>query len=291
MIKETGTIHSHHGQMMLRMWTVDVPPGKRPLQHHSHVQFEMMRVRRGEGVYTTEKKSYPMREGDMFFFGSEEMHCITDVGADGLEILNLQFAPEYVWESTSETMRAEHANFCFAHSENFENRIPADRAEELSALFLKIKEELEGKRMEYALAAKTFLTQMIVTLLRDFRYADETSPVASDHIRCVRRALVYIDRHLADKLSLEDIAAEAGISPAYFSTVFRKVSRIGLWEYITSKRIDRAIRLLTAPDRSETVLEIAARCGYNNTANFNKAFKKRIGMTPGEYLRTDHMPL
>ena len=291
MVTEIGMIRSRLDRMMLRIWEVSVPPGKRPLQNHTHIQFEIMRVKRGEGEYTTKNARYPIHAGDMFVFGSEVMHCITDVGPEGLDIVNLHFAPEYIWESTSEIMDVEHGNFCFAQSDAFSCRIPAESASGLAELFRKTENEIRERETEFALLARAYLFQMIVLLIRDFGYADCTTPAAREHIKCIRRALVYIDLHLEDKLCLEDIAAAAGMSPAYFSTVFRRVSRIGLWEYITSKRIDKAVRLMTAEDRSETMLEIAARCGYNSTANFNKAFKRRMGMTPSEYLHTDRMPL
>ena len=50
---------------------------------------------------------------------------------------------------------------------------------------------------------------------------------------------------------------------------------------MTARRIDQAIKLLQETDR--TVLEIACQCGFNNTANFNRAFKKVTGRVPSGY--------
>ena len=52
------------------------------------------------------------------------------------------------------------------------------------------------------------------------------------------------------------------------------------WDYITVKRIDLARRLLAESDKN--ILEIAMLCGFNNTANFNRAFRNVTGKTPKE---------
>ena len=52
------------------------------------------------------------------------------------------------------------------------------------------------------------------------------------------------------------------------------------WDYITVRRIDLARKLLSDSDRN--ILDIAMMCGFNNTANFNRAFKKVTGKTPKE---------
>ena len=72
------------------------------------------------------------------------------------------------------------------------------------------------------------------------------------------------------------------MSPNYLSAVFKRIVGISLWDYILSKRIGYALELLSLPER-ENILETALKCGFNNTANFNKFFKKQVGTTPSQY--------
>ena len=92
-ITEIGTITEPDKALLLRMWDVDVPAGNRPFQHHRHFNFEIMYVRSGSGSYTTEHQTFAILPGDIFIFSSNEMHCITDVHSQGLQITNLQFSP------------------------------------------------------------------------------------------------------------------------------------------------------------------------------------------------------
>ena len=57
------------------------------------------------------------------------------------------------------------------------------------------------------------------------------------------------------------------------------------WDYINIRRIERARELLAGTN--DTVLAVATACGYNNTANFNRIFRKITGITPHEY-RASH---
>ncbi len=282
MRQEIGKIKISFSEPVIHMWSVAVEPGKRPLRRHGHINFEIMLVDSGSGLYTTERCRYPIKPGDLFVFMSGERHCITDVGEEGLCIVNLHFDPIQLLGSLSEELSDENANFCFSHSKSFENRIPAESTGELPALFRQIRREFEQCRPEYALSVFSLLKLIIVELIRNYNYAEQGPQVKRRHIHSVRKAVSFIDAHLAEPLSLSLLSQAAGISPNYLSSVFHQVSGTTLWDYVNSRRIDRALRRLIS-DPEENILSIALSCGFNSTASFNKAFKKVTGMTPTEF--------
>ena len=75
------------------------------------------------------------------------------------------------------------------------------------------------------------------------------------------------------------------MSKTYFCTIFKKLNGISPWDYITIKRVEKSVEILKTSQ--DTVLEIALKCGFNNTANFNRAFKKVTGKVPGDYKLKD----
>ena len=129
---------------------------------------------------------------------------------------------------------------------------------------------------------------IIIELIRNFGYFDGALPVSKDKSRLIRKAAEYIDAHFQENLTLESLARLLGLTPNYFSSLFSKVSGIKLWDYINSRRIEAAMQLLKN-ESNLNIIEIAAQCGFNNTANFNKAFKKTVGITPGEYRSNDNI--
>jgi AraC-like DNA-binding protein len=178
-----------------------------------------------------------------------------------------------------------HQNFCFAHAKSFNNRISAEFCGVIRELFLQIRQEILDKQPEYPVSVRALLCMIAVRLIRSFGYAAEQAE-GLPQLAGILLAMAYIDEHLTEQVTLQQIASVAGVSPNYFSTLFKRLCHVSLWDYITAKRIEKAIGLIRS-ESDMTMLEIASCCGFNNTANFNKAFRKQTGMTPTCFRNTE----
>ncbi len=99
-----------------------------------------------------------------------------------------------------------------------------------------------------------------------------------------RRILQCIQDNLQDSsLSLESIAGKCGISASYLVRYFKSCMGITPMLYVDTLRMDIAKRLLATT--GYTLREIVGRCGYLDTSNFARKFKKQEGMTPMNYRR------
>jgi len=287
--KSIGSIQDLSGNMLLKMWNAEVPAGKLLFQHHSHTCFEITVVDFGSGVYTTNNKSYNMSPGDIFVFSSNEYHCITEVGDKGLKLTNMHFEPRYLWGNYIDSCSEANKNFCFGHSDAFENKIPSKKANIIYSYVEEIKKELNSKESEYQLQVKSLLNLLLINLVRNFNYSDQEISVNSLQFKSLQHILNYIDEHFTEKLYLDELAEKAGMSPNYFSSFFKKISGISLWDYISNKRINMAVQLLRENGLGKNILEIATLCGFNNTTHFNKMFKRITGMTPTEYKKNTYL--
>lgn len=279
-IQDVGVVIFNKEDPLLKMWHATIGPGKRGLHPHKHTFFEINLVTCGHASYFTPSGEYDLHEGDMLVFSSNENHCSTEVFDSDMGIITLQFDPRYLIGSRQDSLSKNHRDFCFVHASNFAHFIPSYEAAPLSHLFLQIKEELESQTEEYSLYVKSLLNMLIISLIRDYGYSSEAAFRRSSDIF---KVLEYIDNHLAEKLTLEELSAVAGVSPTYFSALFKSFCNETLWHYVSAKRIEKAMRLLQRDDFHGNMLEIALACGFNNTANFNKAFRKHTGMTPSNY--------
>jgi len=280
-----GELLLQNGASLMKMWSISIDQRERPFYKHSHPRFEITVVNHGSGEYTTEHALYPMLPGDVFVFSSNEVHCITQTGNDGLTITNLHFEPYYLNRDFFESSRQSHLNFCFSHADEFSNRIPYEKATLLREHHNRIKEEFLNTKEEFESAIRSHLHLMLIELLRNHHYA---TPEAIGQMAWDVTALYdHIDRHLINDLSLKELSDVVGMSPNYLSTMFKKLHGITLWEFITAKRIEKAVRILRSKEaHGQTILDIALQCGFNNTVHFNKTFKKNLGVTPHE-LRDD----
>jgi len=76
------------------------------------------------------------------------------------------------------------------------------------------------------------------------------------------------------------------MSQSYFSALFKKYNGITPIDYIIQKRVQLSIEYIKSTDKSMT--EIATICGFNNSTNFIKCFKKTTGRTPSDYRKKDN---
>jgi len=77
------------------------------------------------------------------------------------------------------------------------------------------------------------------------------------------------------------MAEELRVSPGYLQTIYKKAFGISCMDDVIAHRIRLAKEYLT--HSSQTVAEIASRCGYQNVGHFCRQFKQYTGMTPKNY--------
>ena len=93
----------------------------------------------------------------------------------------------------------------------------------------------------------------------------------------------YIRDHLADRLTLNDVAAVFNFSPNYLSQLFAQNSEHGFVEFVTATRIAAAKELMASTDLK--IYEISARVGFESAFYFSKVFKKLEGTSPRDYIQ------
>ncbi|MCL2196691.1 MAG: helix-turn-helix domain-containing protein [Treponema sp.] len=101
------------------------------------------------------------------------------------------------------------------------------------------------------------------------------------HAAALRKAENFIMENFTRKISLKEISAVAGLSPPYFSTIFKDEMGENLSKYLNRLRVEKASRLLLETDMS--LAEIAACCCFEDQSWFSKIFKAYTGISPGKY--------
>lgn len=91
----------------------------------------------------------------------------------------------------------------------------------------------------------------------------------------------YIEEHYMKEVRLGDLAVVAHVTPAYLGARFKKETGISFTEYLISCRMEKAKRLLE--ESRAPIKAVASAVGYVDHVQFEKIFKKRVGMTPGMY--------
>ena len=109
-----------------------------------------------------------------------------------------------------------------------------------------------------------------------------TESVADANARSkIQMAIGYIQEHFAENLTINVLAEHYGMSPNYFSSMFKKEMSRSAVNYITELRINQARELLYHSELS--VVDISKKVGYEDSQYFFRVFKKYLGMTPLQY--------
>ena len=151
-------------------------------------------------------------------------------------------------------------------------------------LLLEMEREAQEKRQQYELMIRMLLIKALITISRSYDYTKTEKSafdISEQALGGIEHSILFINRNLENSLTLDEVAREANMNRSYFCTVFKRLNGMSPWEYITIKRIEKAVDLLKTTD--STMIEIAGMCGFNNTSNFNRAFKKVTGRIPKHY--------
>lgn len=97
----------------------------------------------------------------------------------------------------------------------------------------------------------------------------------------IRNVINYIQLHLENPLSLDELATQIERNPKYLSSTFKREVGIGVNEYINSARIQQSLTLLRNTDY--VVSHVAMLVGFNDANYFTKVFSKEMGCTPSQY--------
>jgi YesN/AraC family two-component response regulator len=101
------------------------------------------------------------------------------------------------------------------------------------------------------------------------------------HGASLKKAEHFIWDNLTRKISLWEIANASGLSPPYFSTIFKEEMGENLSCYLNRLRVEKAEELLLKTDYS--LSKITGACGFEDQSWFSKIFKNYTGMSPGRF--------
>ena len=122
---------------------------------------------------------------------------------------------------------------------------------------------------------------LLEQLLREYAQTDAREP-ASEPRAEVRTVCEYLSKHAVEQVSLDTLGEIAGLSKYHLLRAFTKETGITPYRYLETIRIDRAKSLLR---EGVSPAEAALSAGFSDQSHFSNAFKRFIGLTPGQYRR------
>jgi AraC-like DNA-binding protein len=99
----------------------------------------------------------------------------------------------------------------------------------------------------------------------------------------LRRVRTFIEDHIGERISLDELARQAGVSRFHFARQFRLSTGESPMGYLRRMRIERSKTILQT--RDSTIAEVAARLGFSDQSHFTRIFGRLVGVSPGSFAR------
>lgn len=159
----------------------------------------------------------------------------------------------------------------------------------ISALLAEMMADLEDKSPAGTIYGESLANALVVYLLKRYAVRRITPAIHKGGLprNRLKRVLDYIAASLDENISLAQLAGVAGMSPHYFSELFKLSTGHAPHNYVLMQRIERAKQRLRDPQRS--IIDAGLDAGFQNPSHFARMFRRLEGTTPSKY-RAEHMP-
>lgn len=282
------SLYDNTGKVILSLFDTFLD-SKNIFEPHTHHNLEISFVKTGTGTYKIENNIYNLIAGDVMIINNSELHGISMKKAEYLINTVIHFEPEFIWNTLNIDMDYKFLQIFYEKGNGMYNQLDRNNpaTNEIFNELLAIEKEFLYKLPAYELMIKTKMLKIFATIVRFYDYISniKTKTMLDEDKVNMNLVLEFIDNNINEDIKLNDLANVVCMSPNYFCSMFKKFNGISAFDYITRKRIQKAIEYIKTTNKSIT--EIASICGFNTSTNFNKAFKKVTGRTPSYYRLQD----
>lgn len=240
-----------------------------------HPFYEILYLNAGRMLYNVEGRDYILSEGDMIFTLPYEMHSFSFPEHCRYERQFFHIYPEFI-----EIIKNIVPDISFKKP-GMQNCIQAADVSRygLDAIFRGLEECSDPRSPETDALIFSYAVQMLAKLHLIITKEDTTSAKAPDN-KNVRNILKYIDKHYMEHIGLSEIAENMYMDKSYIGRLFKQHTGVSIMLYVNMKRIVLAKNLILA---GGDATEIFFECGFKDYTTFFRAFKRYVGVSPGEF--------
>ena len=236
--------------------------------YHWLEYYEIALIVDGECIHAINGQSFEMKPGAIFLLSPADFHTLIIPAGIQVSILGIMF--------NESVLDDQLRNWLFSKQYFYNLQLNQDQFSFFRESFELILYEVQHPQNGSKRIVNSTLQNLLIRLSR-FSSPGQLTNILSDTIprmysRSMQNALLYINHHFRQPLTLEHVAAQACLSPNYFSGRFHKLTGVTFKQYIQNLRLRFAAGLLTASDLPIT--EILFASGFNDGSHFGRVLNK-----------------
>lgn len=244
----------------------------RRFSYHYHEFDKVVVFLSGQVTYTVEGRAYFLSPGDLLLVPHHHIHQ-PDIGGATYERYILWLTPDFLEEMGMAD--------CFhrARSEGHLLIRPGEgQRRRLLELLTRLEEAIADRDFGHQLLSRTYCLQFLIALNRAGREDRTEEPwetYASDPK--IEEIMAHINTHLADPLTVTDLAQRFYLSASWLMHRFKEVTGCSVHQYVLQKRLIHAATLIR---EGVPVMKAARRSGFSDYSTFLRAFRSAYGTAP-----------
>ncbi len=230
-----------------------------------HKGIELLYFISGCGQLLVNAETVPFAEGDILAIESNALHSLTTTGRCDYYCTIVE--PELLHR------------FGLPTEENIVSRVAR---RDLALLYQTIIAEMEAEKPFYKSVVMGCVLHLFAELYRIRASAEESaaSHISATAYEGLLQALSYIQSHFREKISIDTLCRNVGMSKYYFCHTFKRYTGFSPIRYINTLKCDHARKLLISG--LANVTEAALAVGIENLSYFSRLYRKIIGTNPSD---------
>ncbi len=243
--------------------------------YHYHEFCKLLILLSGSGSYMVEGRRYLLKPGDMVLLGSHCIHRPEFAPGVPYERIILYISPEFLRRESAGSCRLEN---CFSSTNGHVLRLGETHRKTLLNHVEALEQELSQTHYGREIACNSLLLQLLVGIARcrQQTHIQQPAPARPDD-PTVTAIVAYLDSHLTESLTIDDLAERFYLSKFHMMRRFREQTGATIHSYLNERRLFLARELLAQGVPST---EVCYQVGFGSYSAFARTFSKLFGTTP-----------
>lgn len=239
---------------------------------HSHEFYEIELILSGEGLHLINGNASDISAGDMYLLTPADFHEVRPFKGKSLEIVNVKYSEGVINE--------ELYPLLFSGGKSMTAHLEGQSFERMRTELFRLIEEHNRPMPGSDIIIRSGLERVLIDLMRKSSKKQNTMDF-KDNSDAIVKAIVYLNHHFREAVTLELAASKAHLSANYFSACFHHSVGKSFQDYLLGLRLDHAKSLLKVS--TMPVTDVCFASGFNSVPYFMRAFKKHFGQSPSDY--------
>jgi len=242
-------------------------------EYHYHEFCKLLLLVSGSGGYSVEGQRYSLQSGDIVLVGSRAVHRPEFASDAPYERIIVYIDPEFLRQAST-----EDCELLEIFSGKWGHVLRSEKGRRFISMASTLEKELSGEDYGRVILSTGALLRLLVEIGREL-HRDETrlAVALQPQNERILGIMEYIHKHLAEDLSIDQLAEQFYLSKYHMMRLFRAETGQSVYGYITHRRLIQARELISG---GMPATQAAFRCGFGSYSSFTRAYGKQFGSTP-----------